>query len=92
MSRGEEIVKILLEHGNEWTTAELSKELGCTPNSVQLAMTKVRRLCTLIETLRPSSGTSVTHYRALVDRGVGLLSMNKPIHKHHPSRVHKHND
>lgn len=89
MSRGEEVAKLLIESGYEWTCVELAKHFGCTHNSIQSAMTTVNRLCTLVITTGKSSlGRPELRYRAVVCYGVGILAMNKPTIKHKPAVVH----
>lgn len=88
MSRADDIAQLLIETGHDWSARELSLHFYCTPNSIQSAMTKVRRLCTL----REVTESNVTRYSAIVDRGVGLLAMQKPRNRHEPSVVYKPND
>lgn len=90
MTIGEDIAKFLIEQGCEYTASELAKQFGRTHNCIQSAMTSARRNCTLKETKRPSSnfGPQI-YYMAIVDRGIGLLAMNKPVNKPNPYYTHK---
>lgn len=93
MSRGEEVAAFLVDDGREWSAAEMARHFNCTHNSIQSAMTSVRRLCTLTQRTKSSkTGRPEIYYMAIVDRGVGLLSMNKPITKLKPYVVHAPND
>lgn len=93
MSRGEDIAKLLIETGHEWSARELAEYFHCTHSSIQSAIVSVNRLCAL----RVTTGTSKAHrpelhYMAIVHQGDGLLAMNRPIGRHKPYVVHAPND
>lgn len=94
MSRADDIAQLLIETGHDWSARELALHFYCTINSIQSSMTKVRRLCTLKESTATSKAYSrpEIRYSAIVDRGVGLLAMNKPRNRYEPSVVYKPND
>lgn len=94
MSRADDIAQLLIETGHDWSAREIALHLFCTINSVQSAMTKVRKLCVLEETITPAKRAHrpEMRYRARVEQSKGLLQMNRPRAKPEPAVVHSPND